>query len=328
MTTEVLWISGNEIESLNIPMKDVIDAVETGFATLGRGEGELPPKIGIYPRKDSFIHAMPCYLGGRVDRAGIKSVSAYPANPAKGLPYISGVMVLLDAETGLPIALMNAAGITAMRTAAASGVYARHFGDPDTESIAIVGTGVQGRANLLAMMEIFPKLTTVRCYGVREESVQRFIDDMAPGLPEAEFISDPSLQAAVSEADVVLTCTPMSKTPDRPITRKMLKDTCLSIAVDYDASFHADVFRDSHFTCDNHTQYTWTREQGPYFQNGYPGPNEIDADMGEICAGNKTGVRHGRRGAVLMGIAAHDVMTAKLIHERAESAGIGTKVEL
>jgi len=326
MTAEVLWITSGEIDSLNIPVKDVMDAVETGFATLGRGQGELPAKIGVHPRESSFIHAMPCYLGGEVDRAGVKTVSAYPANPAKGLPYISGVMLLMDAESGQPLALMNAAGITAMRTGAASGVYARHFGDPDTTSVAIVGTGIQGRVNLLAMTEAFPQLSTVHCYGIRVASVQRFIDDMQPLLPGIDLVLSPALQAAVGDADVVVTCTPMTKNPERPIRRSMLKDNCLAISVDYDAAFHADVFDNAHFTCDNFNQYTWTREQGAYF-NGYPGPDDIDADMGEICAGLKQGVRHGRRGAVLMGIASHDVMTADLIHKKAVAAGIGTKVE-
>lgn len=327
MTVEVLWISSGEIDSLDIPMKDVMDAVETGVATLGQGQGELPAKIGVHPRESSFIHAMPCYLGGEVDRAGVKTVSAYPANPAKGLPYISGVMLLIEAESGLPLAMMNAAGITAMRTGAASGVYARHFGNPDATSVAIVGTGVQGRVNLLAMKEAFPKLATVLCYGIREASVKRFIDDMQPKLPGIDFVLSPSLQTAVGNADVVVTCTPMTKNPERPIRRNMMKEDCLAISVDYDAAFCADVFTDAHFTCDNFNQYTWTREQSAYF-DGYPGPEAIDADMGEICAGLKQGVRHGRRGAVLMGIASHDVMTADLIHKKAVAAGIGTKVEL
>ena len=89
-------------------MPEIMDGVEAGFAALGRGEGEMPAKIGIHPREDCFIHAMPCHLGGKVDRAGIKCVSGYPPNPAKGLPYITGVMVLIDPDTGLPQAVMDA----------------------------------------------------------------------------------------------------------------------------------------------------------------------------------------------------------------------------
>lgn len=328
MTTKVLWISAREIDSLGITMPEIMDRVEAGFAAMGRGEGEMPAKIGIHPREDCFIHAMPCHLGGTVDRAGIKCVSGYPPNPAKGLPYITGIMLLIDPDTGLPQAIMDAGWVTAWRTGAASGVYARYFGNPDTESVAIIGTGVQGRLNLMAMNEVFPKLRRVYCQDIYENSMQKFIDDMQPKLPDAEFVQFTEIKAAVADADVVITCTPIVEKPERFIPHAWLKQDCLTIAVDYDSALCEDVFQDANFTCDNRNQYIWTREQGTYFQNGYPGPEDIQADMGEICAGLKPGVREGKRGAVLMGIASHDVMTADLIHTRALAAGVGTKVEL
>ncbi|WFS64048.1 ornithine cyclodeaminase family protein [Pseudodesulfovibrio thermohalotolerans] len=328
MSTEVRWISAREIDSLGITMTEVMDAVETGFAALGRGEGEMPAKIGIHPREDCFIHAMPCCLGGDIDRAGVKCVSGYPPNPARGLPYISGIMLLNDPETGLPQAVMDAAWITAWRTGAASGVYARRFGNPETTSVTIVGTGVQGRVNLLAMKEVFPKLKDVRCHDIFEAATQRFIDDMGPKLPDAVFSAHTDLETAVRDTDVLITCTPIVESPERAVRWKWLKDDCMVIAVDYDACVDEKVFRGAHFTCDNRNQYVWTQKQGIYFQNGYPGPEEIDADMCELCAGQREAVREGRRGAVLMGIATHDVMTAALVYERAAEAGIGILVEL
>lgn len=328
MTAEVLWISAREIDTLDISMVNVMDAVEAGFATMGRGEGEMPAKIGVHPREDCFIHAMPCYLGGEVDRAGVKCVSGYPPNPAKGHPYITGIMLLNDPETGLPVAVMDAAWVTAWRTGAASGVYARHFGNPQSTTVSIIGTGVQGRVNLLAMKEVFPKLARIQCYDVLDTAVERFITDMQPSLPEAEFLTCADLEEAVTDSDVVITCTPIVEEPKRPVSTDWLKDDCLAISVDYDAAFYEDVFQDANFTCDNRNQYVWTQEQGVYFQNGYPGPADINADMCEVCAGIKPGVREGKRGAVLMGIASHDIMTAALVYVKALAAGIGTKVEL
>jgi len=328
MTTKVLWLPAREIDALGVSMTQIMDAVESGFAALGRGEGEMPAKIGIHPRDNAFIHAMPCYLGGEVDRAGIKCVAAYPENPARDLPYISGLMLLLDPATGLPLAVMDAARLTAWRTGAASGVYARHFGDPATTDVAMVGTGIQARTNLLALREVFPKLATVRCHNVREASARTFMEEMGPKLPGVtfRFCADP--KDAVEGANVVVTCTPMSEHPQRFIRGEWLMPDCLAIAVDYDAALDADVFHNAHFTCDNRNQYVRTQELGVYFQNGYPGPADIDADLGEVCAGRASGVRQGRRGAVLMGIASHDVMAADLIYRRAFDAGIGTWVEL
>ena len=328
MATEVLWISAKEINQLGISMAEVMDAVETGFAAIGQGEGEMPAKIGIHPREDCFIHAMPCYLGGDIDRAGVKCVSGYPPNPAKGHPYITGIMLLNDPETGLPQAVMDAAWVTAWRTGAASGVYARHFGDPDTTSVAMIGTGVQARVNLLAMKEVFPKLAEVRCHDLYEASVDRFITDMQPDLPNATFTKHAEMQPAVTGSDVLITSTPIVEAPKRFIPRHWVKDDCLVISVDYDSAIHEDIFAGANFTCDNRNQYVWTQEQGVYFQTGYPGPADIDADMGEICAGEKPGLRSGRRGAVLMGIGSHDIMTAALVYDRAAKADFGTKVEL
>ncbi len=328
MTAEVLWLSSNEIDMLGIEMPEIMDAVEAGFATLGRGEAEMPAKIGVHPREDCFIHAMPCYLGGDTDRAGVKCVSGYPPNPKNGLPYITGIMLLNDAATGLPIAVMDAGWVTAWRTGAASGVYARHFGNPDTTSVSIIGTGVQGRVNLIAMREVFPKLSRVFCYDKFEESAERFVRDMHRELPDAEFIICPDQRTAVAETDVLITCTPIIEEPKRSIPSAWLKPECLVISVDYDAAIMDDVFADANFTCDNRNQYVWTQEQGTYFQNGYPRPDNINADMCEICAGLKSGIRKGKRGAVLMGIASHDIMTASLIYDKAMAAGLGTKVTL
>jgi len=328
MTAKVLWISSKEIDMLDIGMPEIMDAVEAGFATLGRGEAEMPAKIGIHPREDCFIHAMPCYLGGDIDRTGVKCVSGYPPNPANGLPYITGIMLLNDSATGLPIAVMDAGWVTAWRTGAASGVYARHFGNPDTSSVSIIGTGVQGRVNLIAMREAFPNISRVYCYDKFEGQVERFIRDMHRELPDAEFVICPNVRTAVAETDVLITCTPIVEEPQRSIPRSWLKPECLVISVDYDSAITEDVFQDANFTCDNRNQYVWTQEQGTYFQNGYPRPGDIYADMGEICAGLKPGVREGRRGAVLMGIASHDVMTASLIYDKALTTGLGTKVSL
>lgn len=328
MASEVLWISAKEINQLGITMKEIMDAVETGFAAMGRGEGEMPAKIGIHPREDCFIHAMPCYLGGNIDRAGVKCVSGYPPNPKKGIPYITGIMLVVDPETGLPQAVMDAAWVTAWRTGAASGVYARHFGNPDTRSVALIGTGVQARVNLLAMKETFPRLADVKCFDIYESSMDKFVTDMQPELPSASFTKCADMESAVTDADVLITCTPIVETPKRFIPRAWIKDECLVISVDYDSAIHEDAFAGANFTCDNRNQYTWTQEQGTYFQNGYPLPADINADMGEICSGQKQGVRTGQRGAVLMGIASHDIMTASLIFDRAVKAGLGTRVDL
>ncbi|MDW8036329.1 MAG: ornithine cyclodeaminase family protein, partial [Candidatus Korarchaeum sp.] len=114
MVHEILYLSYQDVSSLCISLDSIIDAVEDAFKQKGMRLVEMPPKPGIHPRKDSFIHAMPAYLKGS-DAAGLKWISGYPENPKRGLPYITGVFVLNDPETGLPLALMDATWLTAYR---------------------------------------------------------------------------------------------------------------------------------------------------------------------------------------------------------------------
>jgi len=98
----------------------------------------------VFTRGNAFIHAMPVYIGGEVDAVGVKWVSGYPGNPARGLPYINGLIILNDPSTGIPIAVMDATWITMVRTGAASGVAAKYLAPVKTKSIGIIGLGVQG----------------------------------------------------------------------------------------------------------------------------------------------------------------------------------------
>ncbi len=325
---EALWLSRKDVESLKIPMIEVLDAVEEGFKLNGLGKSELPAKIGVHPRKDCFIHAMPCWVGGDVDTVGIKWAAGYPPNQAKGLPYINGVWCMNDPDTGMIKSVMDANWMTAWRTGAASGVCARYLASPDSGVVSMIGLGVQARTNLAALKEALDDIREVRIYDVFPEQAKRFLAEMAPLLPKADFVTESTVESAVKGADVVVTCTPIVEHPERFVRREWMKDNVLCIAVDYDSAFCKEVMMGKVFVCDNRNQYLWTQAQGVYFQNGYPVESEIYADMGELCAGKAAPVREGLRGAVLMGIASHDVMTGRLIYRKAIENKVGTWVEL
>jgi alanine dehydrogenase len=138
------------------PLAEQIDLAEATFLSLARGEVEMPPKIGVHPRTDSFLHAMPAYIRSG-DAVVLKWVAGFPGNPSRGLPFISGVIVVNDAETGLPIALMDAAEITAARTAAASGVCIRQWAPPGWTRAAVLGCGEQARYHVEVLRHLQPK---------------------------------------------------------------------------------------------------------------------------------------------------------------------------
>ena len=121
---DILYLSRRDVESLEISMREVLEVVDHGFLLKGLGKTEMPPKRGIHTRANAFIHAMPAYVKEE-EIAGLKWVSGYPGNMDKGLPYITGLLALNDPETGIPMAVMDCAWITAARTGASVGVSAK-----------------------------------------------------------------------------------------------------------------------------------------------------------------------------------------------------------
>ncbi len=323
-----MWLSRADVESLGVTMRELMDEIEDGFAALGGGEVQLPAKIGVHPRPDSFVHAMPAYVGGDMDACGVKCVCGFPDNNRRGLPTLSGVFTLLDADNGLVRTVMDASWLTAWRTGAATGICAKHLGSPETKSVALIGLGVQARVQLRALAEVFPGIDEVRTLGHKPEHGPHFEADTAQLVPNARFVHCANAEQAVSGADVIVTCTPLTTSPQRFIRAEWLKKDSLAIAVDYDAAFEAGVMSSADcLVVDETGQYLRARESGPYFR-GYPGADKIHADMGQICAGAKKTVREGRRAAVLMGVAVHDVLAGRLAYERALELHIGTWVEL
>lgn len=327
---EALWLSQDDVQSLGITMGEVMAGVEEGWRLKGEGLVELPAKPGVHPRRDCYIHAMPCWIGGDIDAAGLKWVAGYPDNPAqRGLPYNTGLFILNDCETGLVKAVMDANWITTWRTGAASGIGARYLASPEASVLALIGLGTQGRINLRALVEALPNLKEVRLYDLFPAQVGSFLAEMEPLFPALAYRTCSSVEEVCAGADVVITCTPILAEPKRIVRSSWLKEDVLCIAVDYDSAFDADVMTGGEiFVCDDRNQYLWTQDHGVYFQAGYPREGEIYADMGEIVAGRKAPVRRGRRAALFMGIASHDVMTARTIYARARQAGVGTAVPL
>src|SRR6185503_5476432 len=122
---------------------EAYDAVREGFVAHARGEWSMQPKLYVtnYPAGD--FRAMPALGGGH---ALLKWVTSFPGNPARGLPTVMGLVLLSDAETGMPEAVLDAGAVTALRTGAAAAVAAETLGRPDAGTFAVVGTGVNGEA--------------------------------------------------------------------------------------------------------------------------------------------------------------------------------------
>ena len=329
MAYDVRFISQTDVESLAITMKEVIDYVESGWKMKGEEKVELPAKIGVHPRSNCYLHAMPCWIGGEVDMVGIKWVAGFPMNLEKKLPYNNGVFILNDVETGVVKAIMDSNWMTTWRTGAAAGLGAKYFADPKSSVVAIIGLGTIGKITLRAFNEILPEMRTVKIYDPIAEQAEKYIDIMKPLCPKVEFTACKDVKSACKDADVVTTCAPILEKPVRSISADMLKEDVCCIASDYCSTFGADVVNNGRvFVCDDRNQYLQTQEHGVYFQNGYPLAENIYADMGEVAAGKAAPVRNGRRTCLFMGIASHDLMMAKLILKKADENNVGIMLKL
>lgn len=324
---ELLYISRKEVEELGVSMKDVLEALDEGFRLKGLGKTEMPPKPGIHPVKDAFIHAMPAYVK-EVEAAGLKWVSGYPSNIEKGLPYITGLLILNDAATGIPIAVMDCSWITAMRTGASVGISAKYLARTNSRISGILGCGVQARTSLMALVETLPELRDVRCYDLYPASVTRFINEMGAMYPQLNFTPCDTPEQMMVDVDVAVTAIPIVADPKPCLDKGLLKAGGLAVSLDYDAAWTSAAMKEcDKFCSDDIGQLLATKEHGVYFAGI---PDNIYADLGELAANLKPGRQNDTEKifSMNMGIAVDDMVTAKVIYQRAIEKGAGTKLPL
>ena len=304
-------------------MIDIITAVEEAFKEKGAGKVEMPPKPGIHPLHDAFIHAMPAYLPG-MSAAGIKWVSGYPENFRQGLPYISGLIILNDPNTGLPISVMDAAWITAKRTGAATALAAKYLARPDSRILGIIGCGVQGRSNLEALDAVM-KLEEVRAYDISPANLRRYVDEMTEESGLAiKPVNNP--REAVENSDIIVTAGPILKHPSPTIEKSWIKAGVFACPVDFDSYWKSEamLMMDKFYTDDIH-QLEYYRSTG-YFQN-IP---TVYAELGEVVAGRKAGRESAdeRIMSMNLGVAIEDMAVAVQIYEEARRKGRGKELPL
>jgi len=219
---ELLYLSQSDVTAVGITMPEIIAALEAMFREKAEGRVDMPPKIALHPAPDAFIHAMPASIPAQ-KAVGIKWVSGYPENSKRGLPYVTGVLILNDFETGIPIALMDATWITAKRTGAATALSAKYLARPDSSTVGILGCGVQGQSNLEALQVLFP-LKKVFAYDTHPERAARYAQEAAAQL-EIEAIPVTHPKQAVVNSDIVVTAGPILRKPHATIPMRQGKTT-------------------------------------------------------------------------------------------------------
>jgi ornithine cyclodeaminase/alanine dehydrogenase len=247
-------------------------------------------------------------------------VSGYPGNAARGLPYINGLIILNDPDTGVPTAVLDGTWITAKRTAAASAVSARYLARSDSEVLGVLGCGVQGRNHVEALTIVLPGIKRAFAYDLDPSQARTFAEEVQQrnGI-EVRVVSEP--RDAVSGADVLVTAGPILRVPHGTIKAGWMAPGTFASAVDFDSYFDGAALREcAKFTTDDLAQLLHFRDLG-YFQD-IP---EIYAELADLVAGKMAGRQSAdeRTMAVNLGVALDDIAVAPLVFKRAQEVGAG-----
>jgi ornithine cyclodeaminase/alanine dehydrogenase-like protein (mu-crystallin family) len=320
----VLVLNEHEVEEL-LDMEGCIDAMAGALAALAREELTMPLRsMFAPPGQDNLIGLMPSHRAGSSTLYALKTVCVFPDNPRRGLDAHQGTVTLFDGETGEVRALLNASAITAIRTAAVSGVATRLLAREDTRVLGILGAGVQARSHLDAM-QVVRSFDEIRVYSPTPEHAEA----VAALAPAARAVG--SAGEAVRGADVVVTATNASE-PVLP--RDWLAPGAHVNAVGGRPpkmrELHPDTIAASAFYVDRR-ESTQT-EAGDYIdalEQGAIGPDHIRGDLGEVLTGTRPGRQSPDELTVFrsMGLAVEDLAAAEYVVRRARESGRGTTVE-
>jgi ornithine cyclodeaminase len=302
-----------------LPMADCIEAMDGALRSLARGEVYNPLRpVFRPPNQPSLMGLMPAHRGGDAAWWSLKALTIVPGNSSRGLDSHQGFVALFDGETGEPRALMNAGGITAIRTAAVSGVATRLLARKDVRTLAILGSGTQALSHLDAM------------HAVR--SFDRVVLWSASGrsLDGAESVA--TAEEAVRDADVICTTTASA---EPVIERAWLKPgvhinavgSSIPTARELDSQTMADA---SLFVDRRESTFN---EAGDFLipqREGLIGPDHIRAELGEILLGTAEGRTSDDEITLFksLGIGVEDLAAGELVLQRAEAEDAGTVVSL
>ena len=322
---ELRYLSRADLQSLGIGMAEVVEAVDEALRAKGSGAAVMPPKASIHGDGEEFSQVMAASLPS-LGALGVKWVSIFPQNRERGLPSVTGLVVLSDPTDGLPAAVMDASLITAWRTGASAGLAARYLARRDARRLGVLGCGVQGRAAVDAVAVVLPDLVEVLCHDVDAEAAARFAASVA-GAHEGVGCRVCPGPSDVARADVVLTAITMGDAPP-PLYAGLLEEGVLAVALDYDAAWTPEAMAAcDRFYCDDTAQVLATKAAGARLA-GIPG--EIAGDLGELAAGLVPGRSDPRERLFCMnlGLAIEDVATARLALARALERDVGRRLPL
>lgn len=329
---EFIYLTQEDVRSAGLTMQMTLDIVEHVFKLHDQGKINMPHKtvLDLGERERGRINAMPAYVGGDVDVCGIKWISGFPNNPKKhNLPRGIGLLVINDSWTGVPLAIMDATLISAMRTGAATGVGAKYLARQDSQKVALIGAGVQAYTQLEALHTILPNLSFAHAFDIHKETAQTFAQKMSQKLG-IEVQAANSAQEAVEDADVIVTVT----IADEPIVKDawVKSGSFFSHVGSYQEEEQAVVENSDMLVVDDWgaVLHRETPILAKMFLAGELTESQIHANLGEIILGEKSGRQSDSQRIFYapIGMGSEDVAVGNEIYKLAKEKGLGQSLSL
>jgi ornithine cyclodeaminase len=306
-----------------LPMDECIEVMAGALTALARGEVHNPLRFVVRPPgESSLLGLMPAHRGGHAPLWALKSIAIFPSNAERGLDLHQGFVALFDGETGETRAIMNAGGITAVRTAAVSGVATRLLAREPGGTLAILGAGIQAKSHLEAMR-------AVRDFD-RVVAWSRTSGRVAAELDGVEETT--TAEEAVRAADILVTATSAAEPiVQRDWLRPGVHINGVGSSIPTTRELDTATMRDASLFVDR--RESTVNEAGDFLipqSEGAFGPEQIRAEIGELLIGAAPGRQSDDELTVFksLGLAVEDLAAAEHVLARAEAEGVGTMVSL
>ncbi|MEM9776715.1 MAG: ornithine cyclodeaminase family protein [Chloroflexota bacterium] len=327
---DVLILNHREVRQL-LPMHECIAALEQVFVTLANGDALQPLRWPMFlPDRSGLLGMMPGYVGGDINMMGIKTVSVMPGNHGTEYDSHQGTIMLFEKTHGVLKAIVDATEVTSIRTAAASGVATKLLARDDACNLAIIGSGVQARSHLTAMLAV-RNIKRVRAFSPNQTRLEAFSAwGRRTHQVEVELTDD--TRSAVDQADIICTTTSAS-TPillgdwiaDGAHINAVGSSVKSARELDTAAVLRSDLYVDWRVSTIN--------EAGDFLfpkQEGVIDESHILAELGELLIGAAAGRTSTKQVTLFksLGLAVEDIAAAHLVYQKATARGAGTYLEI
>lgn len=324
-TTRILTRS--DVANL-LSVDDCLTAVESGFRAQGLGQAPPPGALGHHLAGGAFHMKVASMVTDRPWFAA-KVNGNFFGNPAAGLPRIQGALVLIDAEFGTPLAVMDSIEITILRTAAATAVAAKHLSRDDARTVTVAGCGLQGRAHVRALARV-RDIRAFHLYDSDQSAAVRLADELRSSVDAVlEPVGD--FSAAARTSDIIVTCTP-SRTAILGADDVASGAFVAGVGADSEEKQELDphLLASSLVVTDSTAQCAAFGDLRYAIAAGLMTTTDVYAELAAIVAGTAEDPRHSGRTTVFdsTGTAIQDVASAAIVYERAVERGVGTTVNL